>query len=102
VKNIPSLRFFSRTIKANVESALKKEESKVSIPAKFPVLANVSIGPSFGLFIMNNSVNSGEGTGNKFEYIEQYHQIYKGKIDIFHDQSKWHNETYDDLLSKMA
>jgi hypothetical protein len=79
VKNIPSLRFFSRTIKANVESALKKEEPKVSIPAKFPVMAGVSIGPSFGLFIVNDTVDSAEGASRvKFEYIEQYNQIYKG------------------------
>ena len=52
---------------------------------------------------MNDIVNSGEGTGKvKFDYIEQYPEIYKGKIAIFRDQRKWHNKTYDDLLSKMA
>ena len=70
VKNIPSLRFFGPTLDANVVSVLKKEEPKVSLPAKAPVLAGVSIGPSFGLFIMNGNVNSGEGVGKvKFEYI---------------------------------
>lgn len=103
VKNIPSLRFLSRQIKANVESLLKKEEPKAAIPAKLPVLAGVSIGPSFGIFVMNGNVNSGEGTGKvKFEYIEQYPQIMKGKIEIFRGQRDWLNGTCDDLISKMA
>jgi hypothetical protein len=99
VKNIPSLRFFGPTLYANVVSVLKKEEPKVSLPAKDPVLAGVSIGPSFGLFIMNSTVNSGYGVGKvKFEYISAYPAIWKGGIDAFRGQRDWLNGTYNDLI----
>lgn len=98
VKNIPSLRFFGPTLYANVVSVLKKEEPKVSIPTKFPVLAGVSIGPSFGLFIMNNTVNSGDEVGKvKFQYISDYSTVWKGSIDAFRGQRDWLNGTYNDL-----
>lgn len=52
---------------------------------------------------MNGNVNSGEGTGKvKFEYLEQYPQVMKGKIEIFRGQRDWLNGTCDDLISKMA
>jgi len=51
-------------------SVLKGEAPKVSLPQKFPILAGVSIGPSFGIMIINSSVNSGDDIGNvKFQYI---------------------------------
>lgn len=92
------MRFFSPTLYANVVSVLKKEEPKVSIPAKFPVLAGVSLGPSYGLFVMNGNVNSGEDVGKvKFQYINDYPAIWKGGIETFRGQRDWLNGTYNDL-----
>jgi hypothetical protein len=99
VKNIPSLRFFGPTLYANVVSVLKGEEAKTSLPAKAPVLAGVSIGPSFGLFIMNGTVNSGDGVGKvKFDYIKDYPNIWRGGIEAFRGQRDWLNGTYNDLV----
>lgn len=90
------------TIYANVVSVLKGEEPKVSLPAKFPVLAGVSVGPSFGLFIMNGTVNSGDDIGKvKFQYIEDYSGVWKGTIDTFRGQRDWLNGTYNDLLKQL-
>ncbi len=49
VKNIASIRFLAPIVKANVVSVLKNETPLKAIPAKFPTLAAVSIGPSFGI-----------------------------------------------------
>ena len=81
---------------------LKKEEPSVALPTKFPVLAGTSIGPSFGIFVMGATVNSGEGMGKtKFEYIEQYPHIFRGKIEIFRGQRDWLNSTFDSMVAGM-
>jgi len=102
VKNIPSLRFYGPTIFENIQAVLKGEAPSTALPTKAPVLAGVSIGPSWGLFIMNGNVMPGDETGKvKFQYIEDYHKSFTGSIEIWRGQRDWLNGTYKDLLGQL-
>ena len=63
VKNIPTLKFLGFTLEKNLQSLVKGEPVAAEIPKKLPVFAAVSIGPSYGMFIMNSNVMAGDESG---------------------------------------
>ena len=49
------------------------------MPKHLPTLIAISLGPSFGLFIMNGNVQADPAAGiSKFDYTEKYMQMFGG------------------------
>jgi NADH dehydrogenase FAD-containing subunit len=79
VKNIPSIKFLAPFITQNIKDHLKGELPSNPIPAKLPIFAAVSIGPSYGMFVTNQNVNAGEGlAAGKFTFAEDWIKIIGG------------------------
>ena len=51
----------------------------MAIPSRIPFFAPVSLGPTYGIMIMNGLVSAGEGMGKgKFEYTDVYEGLCNG------------------------
>jgi hypothetical protein len=98
VKNIPSLKFLSFTLEKNLQALVKGEAVSTSIPSKLPVFAAVSIGPSFGMFVMNSNVMAGDENGKaKYQFAETWVKIFKGDYEAFKGNKGYLEKTLADL-----
>lgn len=102
VKNVPSIKFLAPFIYENIVSvALGKKPAK-KIPMKLPIFAGISLGPSNGIFIMNEKVMESEDAGkSKFDYTDKYIQMFKGDVKLIQDQKLYLETTYKQLDSEL-
>lgn len=94
------MKFLAPVIVDNVTAVAAGQAPTKSIPAKLPVFAAISMGPSFGVFVQNSNVMAGEGFGKgKFDFTENYLKIYGGAHEILVGQKAYLDQTYKDLCA---
>jgi hypothetical protein len=98
VKNIPSLKFLSFTLEKNLQAQVKGEKVSTSIPKSLPVFAAVSIGPAYGMFVMNSNVIVGDENGKaKYQFAETWVKVFKGDFEAFNGNKGYLAKTLADL-----
>ena len=98
VKNIPSLKFLGFTLEKNLQALINGQPITEAIPNTLPVFAAVSIGPSFGMFIMNGNVIAGDENGKaKYDFHSTWIKIFKGDIEAFNGNKSYLQKTLADL-----
>lgn len=101
VKNIPSIKFLRQFIAPNVKAVINGQAPTTSIPKKIPVFVAISIGPTYGMYVQNDSVYAAEGNGSgKFSFSEDYIKIWKGAHDVAKGQQAYLESTYADLAKQ--
>ncbi len=98
VKNIPSLKFLAPFLYKNVSAVIKGEPAAESIPAKLPVFAAISIGPNYGIFVMNSNVMPGEENGKaKYGFAADWVAMFGGDYEKFKGNKAYLASTYEDM-----
>ena len=82
VKNIPSIKFLAPFIAKSVSAVARGETPNSPMPLKIPVMAGISVGRTYGIFVANSFVMGGEGHGkSKFEYPITYCKQWSGDLE---------------------
>jgi hypothetical protein len=98
VKNIPSLKFLGFTLEKNLQALINGQPIAEAIPNTLPIFAAVSIGPAFGMFIMNGNVIPGDENGKaKYDFHTTWIKIFKGDIEAFNGNKGYLQKTLADL-----
>ena len=98
VKNIPSLKFLSFTLEKNLQALVKGETVSAAIPKTLPAFAAVSIGPAYGMFVMNSNVIVGDENGKaKYDFASTWVKIFKGDLEAFNGNKGYLAKTLVDL-----
>jgi apoptosis-inducing factor 2 len=98
VKNIPSLKFLGFTLEKNLQALVNGQALSESIPKTLPIFAAVSIGPSYGMFVMNSNVIAGDENGKaKYDFASTWVKIFKGDIEAFKGNKGYLQKTLGDL-----
>jgi hypothetical protein len=73
------LSFLVPTLAKNLAQIAHGQKPSNTIPSKLPHLSPVSLGPNFGLMVINGIVASGEAFGkSKFEVTDAFEGLCKG------------------------
>lgn len=81
-------------------SQAKGETLNDPLPKKMPVLAAISLGPVYGILVLNENVMHGEGHGaSKFTYTETYINMYRGDISGLPGNKAYMEDTYKKLTA---
>ena len=101
VKNIPSIKFLAQFLESNLQKVVSGKTDLVSIPDKIPLFAAVSIGPSYGLFVMGDNVMPGDENGKaKYQFAETWVKVFKGDYETFKGNKAYMLKTYSDMGGK--
>lgn len=95
VKNIPSLKFLAPFLHKNLSEVIKGQPTTESLPAKLPVFAAVSIGPSYGMFVMNSNVMAGDENGKaKAGFASDWVSMFGGDYEKYKGNKAYLESTY--------
>ena len=60
------------------------------MPKRLPVFVALSLGPEFGIFVMNDKVNADPSAGkSKFDYTESYIKMFSGDEKLISQQKAY-------------
>ena len=67
-------------------------------PKTLPAFAAVSIGPAYGMFVMNSNVIVGDENGKaKYDFAETWVKVFKGDLEAFKGNKGYLEKTLADL-----
>ena len=77
---------------------MKGEIVFTAIPKTLPVFAAISIGPAYGMFVMNSNVIVGDENGKaKYQFAETWVKVFKGDLEAFNGNKGYLAKTLADL-----
>lgn len=102
MKNIPSIKFLAQFIVKNIIAVLNGQAPTDVLPKKLPIFVAISVGPNFGIFVMNGNVMPGENNGQgKFSFSKDYIKMFAGDMAVINGQKAYLDNTYKDLAAQI-